>query len=34
MSRLMGLLLTAVAVRFIINGLTDLGMIRLAGTGQ
>ena len=31
MSRLMGLLLTAVAVQFIINGLTDLGMIRLAG---
>ena len=31
MSRLMGLLLTAVVVQFIVNGLTDLGMIRLAG---
>lgn len=32
MTRLMGLLLTAVAVQFIINGLTDLGMARLPGT--
>jgi len=33
LTRLMGLLLTAVAVQFIINGLTDLGMIRAAGSG-
>jgi multiple antibiotic resistance protein len=29
MTRLMGLLLTAVAVQFIINGFTDLGVVRL-----
>lgn len=34
MTRLMGLLLTAVAVQFIINGLADLGVVRLPGTGQ
>ncbi|HEY6293390.1 MAG TPA: MarC family protein [Terriglobia bacterium] len=34
LTRLMGLLLTAVAVQFIINGLTDLGMIRVPGNGR
>jgi multiple antibiotic resistance protein len=34
MTRLMGLLLTAVAVQFIINGLADLGMVQLPGTGR
>lgn len=34
MTRLMGLLLTAVAMQFIINGLADLGMVRLPGAGQ
>jgi len=34
MTRLMGLLLTAVAVQFIINGLADLGMVKLPVVGQ
>jgi multiple antibiotic resistance protein len=34
MTRLMGLLLTAVAVQFIINGLADLGMFKLPVTGR
>lgn len=34
MTRLMGLLLTAVAVQFIINGLADLGMVRLPLAGK
>lgn len=34
MTRLMGLLLTAVAVQFIINGFADLGMVRLPGAGK
>ena len=33
LTRLMGLLLTAVAVQFIINGFADLGMVKLPASG-